>query len=342
MNKKVYQIILLVFAFIVVFLLGGLIVLKIKDKPLKKETTTVKQAENNYIEEYDLEELVKPYKNIEFNSKTVIEDIKLYGFDKLEINKIAVENGRLKYYTDDKTYTANNLYNVKYVEYASDNKTYSELLVYTLYGTYYFNTNGNSSIVDEDAYKLHFKDTNEKTFYTLDGSILNFTFNKVDASITGIASLKDNDKTYFVVKTYSDTYLLNYKKTTKYGLDAITSVSLGTKLKDYVELGEIGKDKKLTINYDLSLKSNDVLKYEDEILYLNKVYLSKDSFYFVNDNIYVLKLTDFDSNKITKYNTKEIEKVSLDEEKTYQGEVITSINQYIKILYKDGSTEEIH
>ena len=85
--------------------------------------------------------------------------------------------------------------------------------------------------------------------------------------------------------------------------------------------------------------------YEDlqEILYPEKVYLTKEAYYFVyNEDIYILKLSNFDNEKVEKYNKKEVEKISLDEEKTYQGDVITSVNQYLKILYKDGSSEEIH
>ena len=340
--NKMCKVILLLVAFIVVFLLGGLIVLKFKDEPKKnnKPTNNV-ELENNYIEEYDIKEMLKQYKDIEFNTNTVLEDVKLYGFNRLDINKIAVENGKLKYYTSDKTYTANNLYNVKYIDLATDNKTYSELLVYTSYGTYYFNTNGASNIVSEEEYNSNFKDGN-KALYTLNDNILNLSFIKVNSSyITGIKSIKENDKSYFVVKT-SDTYLLDYTKSVKYGLEMITSVNIGQKLKDYITLGEIGKDKKLKVNYDLSLTNNEVLKYEDNILYIDKAYLTKDAYYFEsNNNLYKMLLSDFDNNKIIKYNTKEIEKISLDEEKTYQGDVITSTKQFIKVLYKDGTNEEI-
>ena len=349
-RKKIYQMLLLLFAFVVVFLLGGLIVLKIKEdeKPKTQEpkkNTPIKE-ENNYIDEYILEDMLKVYKNIDFNSNTSIENIKLYGLESLNINKISVENGKLKYYSDDKEYQSNNLSGVKYIEYATDDETYSEILVYTLNGIYYFNTNGNAEIVDEDAYKNKFKETEEKALYNLDNDKLNLTFIKSTNtySVNGIGTLSDNGVTYFVVRTSLNTYVLDYTKTTKFGVKMVTSVTLGKKLSDYLSnIGTIGKDKKIYVNYDLSLKTNEVLKYEDNILYPKTVYLSKDAYYFILDNndIYELKLSDFEDNKIIKYNTKEVEKISLEEEKTYQGETITSVKQYLKVLYKDGNIEEI-
>lgn len=351
MNKrKIYQVLLLLFAFIVAFLLGGLIVLKIKDDEKNKKPnsndTPIKE-ESNYIEEYSLEEMAKVYKNISFNSNTTIEDIKLYGLESLNINKISVVNGKLRYYSDDKEYQQTNLSYIKYIEYATDNETYSEILLYTTYGLYYFNTNGNADIVDEDAYNSKFGENEEKALYSLNDSKLNLEFIKVSTTynINGIGKINKDNLSYFVVKTNVNTYVLNYVKTKKYGLDLITSVNVGQKLSESISsIGKIGKDKKLSVNYDLSLTNNEVLKYEDNIIYPKVVYLSQNSYYFVleNNDIYELKLTDFEDNKVTKYNTKEVEKISLDEEKTYQGETITSVKQYLKVLYKDGNSEEIY
>ena len=348
-KKKIYQVLLLLFAFIVVFLLGGLIVLKIKDDkkedPKGNNGGNPVQEPSNYVEEFDIEAMLKKYKEISFNNKTTIEDIKLYGLESLGINKISVENGKLKYFSDDLEYTSNSLSNVKYIEYASDNKTYSELLVYTLYGVYYFNTNGSSEIVDEEAYKEFFEDKTEKAFYSLEDKVLNLSFVKVSNSstITGISTIEDEEKSYFVVKTYSNNYVLDYETSTKHGIKVITTVSIGDKISDYVStVGEIGKDKKLKVNYDLSLTNKEKLTYDEKVLYPEKVYLTKDEYYFIYDNnIYTLELSNFDKDEVEKYNKKEIEKISLDEEKTYQGDVITSVNQYLKILYKDGSSEEI-
>lgn len=349
-KKKIYQVLLLLFAFIVVFLLGGLIVLKIKDD--KKDTPKGNNGGNpvketsNYIEEFDIETMLKKYKEISFNSNTTIEDIKLYGLESLEINKISIENGKIKYYSNDKEYTSNNLSNVKYIEYASDNKTYSEILVYASNGVYYFNTNGNAEIVDEEAYSEYFKDNKEKAFYSLEDNVLNLSYTKVSNSniINGISTIKEEEKSYFVVKTSSNTYVLDYETSTKHGIKVISTISIGDKISEYVSsIGEIGKDKKLKVNYDLSLTNKEKLKYDDKILYPEKVYLTKEAYYFVyNEDIYILKLSNFDNDEVEKYNKKEVEKISLDEEKTYQGDVITSVNQYLKILYKDGSSEEIH
>ena len=346
MNKKIFKVLLLLLAFVVVFLLGGLIVLKMKDTPKENKDNNKpinnNVEENNYVEEYDLSLLIKPYKEISYNSNTTLDNIKLYGLDELDINKISIENGKLKFYSNDKTYTSNNLYNIKYIELITDDKTYTELLVYTLYGTYYYNTNGNEEIVDNDAYSNHFKNET-KAIYTLNNDVLNLSFTKVNSvNITGISKMKVNGKDEFVVKLNGIAYLLKYTRTTKYGINMITSINISTKLLDSISDIEIGKDKKMIVNYDLSLKNNEVLKYDDKILHINKVYLTKDSYYLVDDeNIYQLKLSDFENNKITKYNTKEIEKVTIEEEKTYQGEVITSTKQYIKVLYKDSSIEEI-
>ena len=347
MNKKIIKVLLLLFAFIVVFLLGGLIVLKIKDTPKENNNNNNKQipkneVENNYVDEYDINDLLKPYKEISYNSNTLIENIKLYGIDEVDINKVSVQNGRLKFYANDKEYIANNIYNVKSVELITDNETYTELLVYTLYGTYYYNTNGNEEIIDQDAYESKFTNGG-KALYTLQNNILNLNFIKVNSvNIVGISKLELNGKEEFIVKIYNNAYLLKYTKTTRFGVNMVTSVLISDKLMDSMPNIEIGKDKKFTVNYDLSLKNSELLKYEDKVLYIDKAYLTKDSYYLIsNNNIYQLKLKDFDNNIITKYNNKEIEKITLEEEKTYQGEVITSTKQYIKILYKDGNIEEI-
>lgn len=346
MNKKIIQVLLLLFAFIVVFLLGGLIVLKIKDeKPNNKNNETIKE-ESNYIEEYNLNNLYDSYKDIKFNSNTSLENITLYGLESLGINKILVENGKLKYYSNDKEYISNNLYDVKYIELATDNKNYTELLVYTSYGVYYYNTNGLSSVVDEIAKNEYFKEKQEKAVYYLENDVLNLSFVKLynSGNIIGISTKESDNVSYFVVKTYTDTYTLNYIKQTKYGIDMVTQVYIGNKLfNNDTIIGYIGKDKKLTVNYDLSLKNNEILKADGNVLNANIAYLTKDAYYFVtnNNDIYILKLSDFDNNIISKYNTKDVESVSKEEEKTYQGSVVTSVKQYIKIIYKDGSNEEV-
>ena len=346
-GKKFLQVLLLLIAFIVVFMLGGLIVLKIKEDEVKQPVTPdVKIEESNYIEKFDLTEMLTSYKNISYNSHTELDGIKMYGLESLNINKISVENGRLKYYTKDLEYTDNNLYGVKYIEMASDDKTYTELLVYTNNGVYYYNTNGESEIIDEEARKEYFKETNEKAIYYKNENTLNLNFIKVYNSynITGITTKIKEDKSYFVIKTYSDVYTLDYNKATKHGINMVTQVSIGNKLLvPSTKIGEIGKDNKLIVNYDLSLKNNEVLKYQDETIKIYYAYLTKDAYYFVdeNNNIYTLKLIDFNTNSINKYNKKDVEKVSYEEEKTYQGEVITSVKQYLKVLYKDGTNEEI-
>ena len=347
MNKKIVQILLLLFAFIVVFLLGGLIVLKIKDDKTKdpKNNENIKE-ESNYIEEYSLTSLYDSYKDIKFNSNTSLDNITLYGLESLGINKIAIENGKLKYYSNDKEYISNNLYDVKYIELATDNKNYTELLIYTSYGVYYYNTNGLSSVVDEAAKNEYFKEKKEKAVYYLENDILNLSFVKLynSGNIIGISKKENDDNSYFVVKTYSDIYKLNYIKQTKYGIDMVTQVYLGDKLfSNDTIIGKIGKDKKLTVKYDLSLMNNEILKVNDNILNVNIAYLTKDSYYFItnNNDIYVLKLSDFDKNIVSKYNTKDVESISKEEEKTYQGSVVTSVKQYIKVIYKDGSNEEI-
>ena len=227
MNKKIVQILLLLFAFIVVFLLGGLIVLKIKDDKTKdpKNDEIIKE-ESNYIEEYSLTSLYDSYKDIKFNSNKSLDNITLYGLESLGINKIAIENGKLKYYSNDKEYISNNLYDVKYIELATDNKNYTELLVYTSYGVYYYNTNGLSSVVDEAAKNEYFKEKEEKAVYYLENDKLNLSFVKLynSSNIIGISKKENDDNSYFVVKTYSDIYKLNYIKQTKYGIDMVTQV----------------------------------------------------------------------------------------------------------------------
>lgn len=346
---RISQLILLILAFLVVFLLGGLIVLKIKDKDNSKNTIVVNKEENNYVEEYDTIKLLNTFKDISYNENTSFDNVTLYGLESLSIDKIEVSDGRIKYYSKNIEYTDTNLYGVKYIEIAGDNKTYTEILVYTSYGIYYYNTNGNVKIINEELRNEYFKDSKENALYTKTDDTLNLKYIKLTNTwyVNGISTKKsiDENYTYFVVNNSNDNYLLDYTKTESNGIEMITSVKLGDKLSNIDYIYEIGKDKKLYLNYDLSLmdENKDLLIYEEEIIKPNKVFLTKDAYYFLtnDNNLYELLLKDFNINKIKKYGSETIEKVSLDEEKTYQGDKIKSVKQYIKIEYIDGNIEEI-
>lgn len=306
---------------------------------------------NNYIDEYEINNKLFSLDSIEFNKNTSLEDIKLYGLESLGINKIEIEDGHIKYSTSDKEYYDKTFKSAKYIEYASDFKTYSELLIYTSNGIYYFNTNGNSKVIDEEAKNLYFE-SDEKAIYDLDDDSLELDFIKLTnaSKVVGISAIKnidynENNYTYFVLNTSSGIYTLDYSKEEKHGIEMITSVKLGRLLTDTLDyIYYIGKNKKLLVNKNLTIKNtnNEVYMIEDKELLPSKIYETKDAYYFVEGlNIYKLLYEDYDNINLVKYNEKEIEKISLEEEKTYQGEEITSIKQYIKISYADGDKDEI-
>jgi len=360
MNNKgsiiIKQIFLIFINIIIAGLICMLIILKLKsnnEDPINNEPLEEKDK-NNYVELYDLKEEIKKYQEIEFNKKTVINDITLYGLESLKINKIGIENGKIKYYTsDNKTYIDNYLgYNVKYIEYSNKCDEYSELLIYTTGGVYYYNTNGNPEIVDQTLAESYYKNSKEYAKYVLNGNYLNLNFIKLTDGykVTGIATLNEVNydseckSTYFVVKTTTGVLKLNYIKTTSNGINIISSVKLGNSLAKTIDyISYIKNEKPLFINYDLSVKDKEGAIFTDlgKTIIASKIFVTKDSYYIVSTTNDIYKLSIKENNEIKKYNEKEVEKVILEEERSYQGQSMLFIKQYIKIIYIDGTTEEI-
>lgn len=360
-KANVKQIILIILMIIIMAMICTLVVLKIKDNNKKQDIDNDKpiiKDNNNYVELVNLTEELKKFKEIKYNEKTVIEDVTLYGLESLKINKIAIENGKIKYYAeDDKVYIDNSLssYTAKYIEYTNHCDKYSEILVSTSNGLYYFNTNGNPEIVDETAKKTYYGNKKEFADYIIKDNNLSLNYTRVSSSskATGISTVKHVDGkdtcsyNYLIVNSSNGPLILNYTKEKKNGLNIISSLKVGDSLYnniDYISYLNKG-EYPLYINYDLSIKNseNEVIKdIEENKITVDKIFSTKDAYYIVSNNKNVYKLL-FSDPKIVleKHNTKEIEKIDLEEEKTYQGETITSIKQYIKIIYTDGTKEEI-